>query len=553
MAGVNDFLSEDAKHFQKQLEHVENFILIGEDSNVRAEISSIKRELKRILNSKVVDPSEIEKLRKRFKEFIQNTSRRNDFTEVSSTTEKPDPRIKRMKRINNAMDLARAGAAIFSQIAQDKAAIAEVTRAIQASEGEISHWLDMVRVVHQQIIPMIKELQKLMLSIMDCIAGKSHVDLDVMKWKVQSRIKSVKIAFTGAAAGTNMIDTFAQSVEKLCDAMTILIDIYNRIDSYSDKAKFAIFFGKMISNEQPDIKDPILKAATLDLKKIIHSNLIYEQFETAMHALKQNKFPFAQYLSAHYFPADITFDRPDLLLKNTEDQINKLRKSLKTGEFQVGKYNSAIVQDVIFGQNSPVHCFYRWTDPKNINKLLKGEEIQIKADIRKGLNLNAVKFNQLELKLLSEDTGQTNHIGDEYDVYLSMMGNAYYRCGKRIYYVSVDENIVLRYSVKKGSDGKPMRVNDVYKKISKNTPFLSPYALWKIQIKKQIHKPNLYDSPPGNVTNISDKKLYLELQGRGQYFDDNNKFTAELCTKELDKFYHLDDIQSTVPQLLAIP
>lgn len=63
--------------------------------------------------------------------------------------------------------------------------------------------------------------------------------------------------------------------------------------------------------------------------------------------------------------------------------------------------------------------------------------------------------------------------------------------------------------------------------------FLSPYAIWKIELE-----------PVGSAESLRicrHKNIDLELIGRGQYFEDESSLTSQFCTEELDKYtHHLD-------------
>lgn len=74
---------------------------------------------------------------------------------------------------------------------------------------------------------------------------------------------------------------------------------------------------------------------------------------------------------------------------------------------------------------------------------------------------------------------------EKFAINFTMAGDGYYRCANRFYYTTINQNIVIDYSLKKNTNGIPTRTNEIYNKIRYGDSFLSPYTTWMfISIKK---------------------------------------------------------------------
>lgn len=201
----------------------------------------------------------------------------------------------------------------------------------------------------------------------------------------------------------------------------------------------------------------------------------------------------------------------------------------------------------------PFYTFKSRDFKTEFRRLLNGEEIMIGADIVKGINQNAVKFNEIEIQFkLSDEKAQIelNSELQKFSVRMTMVGNHYYRCGNKFYYLSIDDNAVIEYSFKKDpTTRKPIKFNDVYRKLSENSYyFLSPYTMWKIQLIKlaedfpQIElNDTMIQNQFGKLKKFERETINLELCGHGQYSRKGGEFSNEVCNGEIEKYYSYDN------------
>lgn len=245
-------------------------------------------------------------------------------------------------------------------------------------------------------------------------------------------------------------------------------------------------------------------------------------------------------------PKDLQFNDTDLMIHKAVEHIEDLREQMKTTQISIGKYDRERFSDIEFSssKSSTSPPFFVWHNSdfkQDIEKLLQGQEIVVKADITKGLKENAVKFNEIGIHFkAAKDTIQTQIDAEleHFGVTLAMIGNNYYRCGSRIYFISVDDNIVLDYTMKKGADGKPSVSNEVYDKISGKNCFLSPYAMWSIKLRKISENEENFD----NLKKFTSEIIDLELIGHGQYLKEEGLISKEICNEKLDEYYNLENV-----------
>lgn len=536
-------IEEEMSFFKLQLDDMGTMLSDNSDKKeqyvrpVLDKIKEHKQTLDKISRQEaIVAPKEIKKMRTELSKLV--SEQRNQYNN--------DKKIVRNNKINKffgkATDVVQIGGSgldIYKTYKNDEKRIAQVSNYIKGIDDKIESLNDIVDWVSTEMIPLINDIYKDLKELSTDSGGQSDAKLEVNKWKIHIQLRSFKNKLSQELALTSSVPLFEQHIDQLEEALNVLINIYDRIASYKDKAVFANYFSQMITGKEPQIKDPLLNEGVQQLRAVILSNRILEQHANAIKAIKQHQFPFTElYLSASTFPDALELTNTKQILQHVEDQIEDLIRKIKTSRLSVGKYDRAIVGNVEFGSNlDPPFYIWKYADASNaIDRLLSGEEVMIKADIRRSLNVNAIKFNQLQLRVVAANVSQQQQLEREFieaDIMVSMImvGNSYYRCGKKYYYISADDHIAIEYSMRKKVDGTPSRVNEVYRKIKESQYFLSPYATWKVTFQ-----PNRLEKRGMSSIRID----RLELTGTGQYFG-TGIYEKEICTDELDKFYTVEE------------
>lgn len=406
----------------------------------------------------------------------------------------------------------------------------------------------------------VRDMQQSIIEMSQNLASEGHVQLDISKWQIQSLIRDVKANFHKMTSGFEMGCDLQRTISKLDEAMTLLVDVYGRIESYAEKSDFAElianiakseknskfsfmnFMGLNDSDDNDDgdgsIDHEQMSTAMVQLCAMIKTNLLLEQYEIASNAFKQHKFPFANiYMDMLNLPDNLRFADIDGLKHEAINKIEKMREGIQNSNILIEKYDKVVLENDLI--------FYTWKSAEfhdDFGKLLSGEQITLNAEIAKGLNQNAVKFKELEIHLNvinQKAQSELNSKLEDFHVVMTMVGgNSYYRCGKRVYRMSVDENIVIEYSIKKNQNSEPTGKNEVYKKIRNGDFFLSPYTMWSIQLVNPKGEPEKF----GELDKFKNQIIDLQLRGNGQYVKNSTDFINDFPPDVLDKHYDFDGV-----------
>jgi hypothetical protein len=419
-------------------------------------------------------------------------------------------------------------------------ALDEIDRSIKEAHNRFEELNKFEDKIHSDLLPMIRVIELDLLRVQSHLASKSRVTLRVASWKVQTTLKDVKLHLRQFTEGMKVKEIFARCIEKLDDVMTTLIDIYDRIQSYTEQKELADYIADIASADSDNvhIPDRNLRGAISTLEKIISINILFGQYEKTVAAFKQWVFPFAELWLQNFnlLPYRMTNDSYEGFVFLVTRQIHTLKSKLTEYKTTIMRgvhshiHNAEFSSDYKSGQP-----FYVWDNKRHKNTildLLAGKEVVVKADILYGVRKNAVKFNRIEINFKSVYKG----IQDELDkllfhfhVKLTHHGNSHYKCGNNFYVIRGD-NQTIEYSREKRQDGQPMDHNSVYTRLRNGDILLSPYAMWSIRLVNvtNVNFPQL--QPFGNFVD-------LELVGEGQYVSQG----ADVCNQDLRKYYEVDE------------
>lgn len=399
---------------------------------------------------------------------------------------------------------------------------------------EQSHGNALIEIVHQ--------IQQSIIAINRDDSPKSPIVMSMNKWHIQNAIRDCKEHIMKMILDFNVGRDLQNCIDKLNESMVLLIGVYDQIDEYSEKAKLASYIANIASAHSQPTRDSEYNDVICQLTKMIKTNLILEQYEIAMNAFKQHKFPFAHcYLSKFEMPESLKFDDVDGLKQIAIEKIEALKADLEYTNVSIEKYD----EDIVSAEKLKFYTWHHNDIKDDIGKLLQGEEVTLKADIAKGMNENAVKFKKIEIFLKLRTAAAQQRLNEKlesFKVVMTMVGNSYYRCGKRSYCMAVDDKIVIKYSIKKNDKGEPDVVNEVYNKIRDGYFFLSPYTMWTIKLV-------------GDFTELNEFKneiIDLQLQGSGQYVKHSSNIENEFVPHVLDKYYDFSGIISFVNDKILI-
>lgn len=473
---------------------------------------------------------------------VQSTENAKEFIEKQ---------LRIVLHVQNVVGLAEVSVELYNQIRSSEAKIEVVGVAIEGLQKDLAVLRDHEEKIHSALIPQIGAIQNNINEMSENLAGNSHVELDVKKWSIRSTLSEVRLLFSQMTSEFSVHDSLALSIEKLDEGMATLIDVYDRIDSYSDNAKLTAYIENIVSHKSLDtaIGDTELSDAVSKLKVMIQSNIVLEEYELATHAFKQHYFPIANFLMTDYLnklPPSLQMDNTNAIIQKSIDQVERIMDNIALSKAVQTKYGSTIHPKAVFdGGDGSQPPFYTWKYHEykdQIKNLLQGKEVTIKADVTRGVNQNAVTFKKIGIYFKLLDAGLQSELDNillNFKINMTMVGTNYYRCSNRYYQIPLDRNVDITFKFNKDADRAPTDPNGNYNQIFENTPFLSPYVMWSITLTGELSK----------LQTFVDQIVDLELIGSGQYLE-HGEFSNEICNDQLDKYYNFDKTISNVNTLM---
>ncbi|XP_055325734.1 uncharacterized protein LOC129579606 [Sitodiplosis mosellana] len=450
---------------------------------------------------------------------------------------------KYVRFLGHAQTVASAGemaVEVFNRYKSDANKLKVVSDSISVAKEN----LQKLKAVHNEIsnntMLQVELMDKKVNELYDKLTGKQRTELDMQKWEIQNFLRDLKLQFAKLMKFQFSIELDLQSCfTKIDEGINTLIDVYDHIESYVESKQLAQYIANIASPNAIEIRveDPVFLDAITRLQHVIKSNLVLEKYNLAMRAVAQHYFPVVHLFVRNYdLPLSLKTNDTASLIENSIEKITSLQSTIKEKKILSNEYENVTFSDIGFdGELLPP--FYIWkhhTIRNEIRNLFKGESIIIAADIMKGVDLNAVKFNEIQLRFkLQNETAQNRFNGrlNGFLINMTMIGNNNYRCNKRIYCIPLDRNVEIVHHFVNGQWVGP---NDVHRKIADNEAFLSPYTTWMIQLSG------------GDFRKLDDfhkETIDLELIGRGKYLM-HGTFSMHNCNDQLDKYYNFEKIIS---------
>lgn len=454
----------------------------------------------------------------------------------------PNPKIvkrfKRAKSIGQGVEAIQVGFEGIAKVAKDSDGINDMNEII----GELKNRLKMIAVYEQSIynimIPQVQLVEESLNEAIENAEGKSHVQLDISKWAVRNTLRQVKQMLDKMTEGFTVAPDIARCIEQLNDGMATIMDIYDRIDSYMDRAQLASLIADIEIGSRNEISDQNLREAVSRMQIIINSNLVMEQYETAMNALKQHTFPFVEYLDQYRLPTDLNTTEVGFT-DSVLDHVRNLAVKHTQKRSLIEVRDGYLYGNYSFTNNESLFVWDTFHYKDQIVELINGETVTLVADINDGLKLSAIKFNEVWLKFRLKDPivqSEFDELLQGFSIVMNMVGNSFYRCDKRFYYMPLENTVRIAFSMERGQPNKP---NEIYSKLKNGDPFLSPYSTWKVTLLSKQN--NAVDFK--RLNRYRNNIIGIALEGRGQCLDNNIDFTYSICNEHLDNYYRFDSFE----------
>lgn len=480
--------------------------------NVQDIIANAKKQQLN-LKDDTLDPALLLKIRTDREKMVTDlTAVKDKLTSAKSGVEsKVETKLKcinTMTRVLGAFDSVNMA---VTEMVQQREAANKIDQEIEKSQTNLKRLKELEELMLETMVPAFTNLEHVGKSLNKNLQGLRAHELDVKKWQMKQMLNDMKLAFSKLFVGFTVEEQFKQSLDRIAESMEILVDIFNRIESYADSANLAIFFSDVLAPNEFSLGNIEREYAEQieELQKIIKSSLIFEQYERAIKSYAQVFFPLSnEDLKEFYLPDNNTFANPETMASEIVAAVDKMQNKI------IGYEHSLLPIDNDFLVTTS-YTFYTWRDEELINKILRGETGVAVADISHIVRIHAVRFRTVEIRFKLDDQSHQTEFDDllqrEFNVRLTMLGNSYYRCGRDITQLSVDLPISIVHSFNRTSYRDYLTINPTGTKILKNPFMLSPYTMWSIRLE---------NGDFGETSKYINSVSEIELYGWGIYLPD---------------------------------
>lgn len=412
-------------------------------------------------------------------------------------------------------------------------------------------------------------LQNILHDLRKATSEKSKVAFHLSTWQVQNflKLQLQKLTRKFQVPKTSVIDfsSLVFHINKLKDGIIILINVYDHLQDYQEHLKFATFIADISSSTTKDTdfiddydEGNECKNAEGNLEIVIRSSIVLQRYQVAIDAFKMFVFPFAnEYLTKVEIPSHLQSNENIKNNSALENLVNEAKIQIEHIRSRLNLYNASLSeqdQEIGYGEFGGDYgrpfCVWKNSEYKNaISNLLSGQEVIIKADIRSSpQDMDAIKFTAvgLNFKLSNEELqSEFEKVLEGFKISMTHLGNSYYRYNKKIYLIPTKSLKIWYYFIKQKNSDVPVHTNSVYNKLKQGNFMLSPYALWKMQLK------TVEDMKNSSFKNLEifEDKIDLQLEGYANYVI-REEINEDL---EIEKYYEAidDDLDLFLPSTIS--
>ncbi len=148
--------------------------------------------------------------------------------------------------------------------------------------------------------PLMDSLLEYFKNVSDSLSSGNEIErpqLLLTKWQVMTKLKEVKNSLDVFGDASLNLRPLTFAIDRIQDAMTISIDMYDMIEEYLETTSLAEYISNVNSAQLGPIpiSDPeyVHTIGNFDIK--IRENLLDVEVKKAVHAFKQWVFPFAKF------------------------------------------------------------------------------------------------------------------------------------------------------------------------------------------------------------------------------------------------------------------
>lgn len=509
---------------------------VKDETKITETIEELEKQLNDAKANEALNPDIVNEIKIKIDKALDQKS--DELKQNTTIIEKNKETVSNwVKRTQQTLTLISEGFDYFKKVKEDADKLQIIAAAIDQSKDNLEKLQKFEKVIYNDLVSAVAQIHNAIEASRSSLNTKSVVALDVQQWKMKDALKATRKELVSTLEGFSSESDVQDTLDELDQAFDMLIKIYDRIQSFQDQSKLVTFISATQTSSFTKIKidDPNLQAQFDTLEVNIQSNVIIGQFLNVLNSFKQNVFPYADfYLDVYQLPPILAKRKTTLteVISETVSMVDSLSLRIRSLNGSVINKPDISIKSADFNSNmTSTGAFYVWrnSDYKtDITDLLANKTVYLVANVRNGLDLNAVKFNRIGIEFSFENkTLQAELKKKMRPLQISMVhsGRSSYYCGDQYYSISSAPQDI-QYSFEDGKDG-PNVQNEVYKKLKNGNILLSPYTLWAI---KFVSGDPTVLLPYANLINI-------ELYGSGTYI---NKGVA-VCDSNLGKYYDFDE------------
>lgn len=429
--------------------------------------------------------------------------------------------------------------------------ISDVSRSIRDFEHVLDDFESFKKKINEKVNSTIERIANDLISTANNFEVKSSVSLDVTTWQVKLSVEDTLFEIQQFTRGFKVDGSPAKVIQKIKEVSMILIKVYDRIQDYQKQQRIYAYLADLssVSVQQVVVSDPKLVTSFRELQISIRSNIILDQYNTALNAFKQWIFPCVRiFLKKLKLNENLLLQNLDItaLASTVETRIEDMKLEYLKYKNNIEDFDRHIISADFNGSSEVTQPFYVWKNKEHremITKLLAGETVLAQADVlNSDVEKDAIKFRTIELGFRSRDPviqAQINRALSNYCVSMTHLGISNYRYDGQIFPIAGSSQTII-YSFKKSANGSAVYGNDAYFKLLSGDIMLSPYTMWQLKLTGNPFK---FETSFNMMANFSGK-VDLLLEGSGNFF------IAGETTFAAASFYKVGDFMSSTEGLI---
>lgn len=438
----------------------------------------------------------------------------------------------RLGRMQSLLKCFALGLETYQNCRNNPKKLTALNEQIDRFQGDLHKWTEYKQSIYRAVLPQSMQMDESMQNAI--VLNDTHFTLDVRHWNIRPTLAELDKIFDRIRRRPLFDENIEFSMDLMKQQIKLFFSLYNHIRVYSDRVKLVALLEYIETSTKRPETDPKIQTKMAILNDDIYSNLMLEICKTVIQVQKMYNFPFGRNYSTL---CDIS--TPFAEISHNSSQLIKQAFFYNIDDL-ISRREDSIASETIFDTNQP---FYQWKyhDFKDqIQQLLNGKTVTFNsvATLKNwpSMDKNAMKFRKIQINFkLENETKQIefNDVLKNFQVMMRIIGNNYYKCGRRIYTIPIDVDVSFQFNIVNNTT-IISKSNGIDSKFMQRKPFLSPYTVWNIQL---ISESSRFDE----LKAFENEDIELQLLGDGRFIEDK-ELGQQACNDDLIENYQLDRI-----------